>query len=103
MAADEYLRPEAVDKGSGAEVVMTGITAYMGHEDRHPSALEELMMGVLETDVLSVTVAMDTDKRLEGCYLIGRSESASEVSGMPYLVHRLEELLELWAEYSVSV
>lgn len=103
MAADEYLGPEAVDKGSGAKVIMTGITAYMGHEDRHPSAFEELMMGVLQTDVLSVTVAVDADKGFESRYPVCCSKPAAEVSGMPYLIYRSEKFLELFVEYSVSV
>lgn len=103
MPADEHLRPETVDQGSGSKVIMPGISSYVHHQYGHPSALEELVVRIIHADVLTVAVPIYSDQRFEGCYLFCSGEAAAEVSGMPDLVHGLEELLELWAEYSVSV
>ena len=49
-----------------------------------------------------VTVAVDTDQRLESGNVLSALKS-SEIPRMPDLVHRLQELPHILSEHSVSV
>jgi hypothetical protein len=53
--------------------------------------------------VIVVTVSGNANKRLEGRDFLCGLETASEIAGMPNLVHRSEELAELLAEYAMRI
>ena len=82
---------------------MPRISADVHHQYGHPTALKELMVRIFHPDILPVAVAVYTDQRLEGRYLLCSLQSPSEIPGMPYLVDRLEELPERVAEDSVRI
>ena len=96
MSADKYLWSDAVYQGSGAKVIMTRISPYMHHEDGHSATFEGLMMWIIHTDVLAITVPIDADQRLERGDFLCCLKSSSEISGMPDLIHRFKEFLELF-------
>lgn len=103
MAADEYMWVKPVNESSSPKVVMPRVSADVGHEDRHTAAFEEFVVRVVQTDILSVTIAVNSDKRFESSNGSRCGHASSEVSCMPNLVYRFEKFLELVAEYSVGV
>ena len=60
-------------------------------------------MGVFQTQVLAVAIAVDPDQRLERRNLMRRLHSPSEVPGVPYLVHRFQELPERLVKNPVRI
>lgn len=96
MTTYENLWPEAVYQGSGSEVIMAGIASDVHHQHGHPSAFEELVVREIHPYILTVTVSINAHKRFERSYLLSSLEASAEISGMPYLVHRLKKFLELF-------
>lgn len=103
MAADEDVRPVGVNQGQSTEIVMVRRTSDVYHQDFLPLHLKELILRIFEADILTVAVAGNAHKGLECLNLFGETESATEISCMPYHVHRLEEFPEAFAECAVGV
>ena len=57
----------------------------------------------LHPDVLSVAIAVDSDQRFEGSYLLCCLQSPAEIPGMPDLVDWLQKCLDVRGENPVSV
>ena len=81
---------------------MAGIAPDMGHIDVDVLHLEEEVFGVLQTDDVVVDVAVNSPQRLEGCELFSGFD-VSDVTGMPNLVHVLEEIKDLRDDGPVCV
>lgn len=96
MSANKYLRFETVYQCSGAKIIMTRIPSYMHHEHGHPATFEGLVMWIVHTDILTVTVPVNTDKRFECCNFLRSMKPSSEIPGVPDLIHRFKEFLELF-------
>jgi hypothetical protein len=60
-------------------------------------------MRVFQAEVLTVAIAVETDQRLERRNLMRSLHSPAEVPGVPYLVHRLQELPERLVENPVRI
>ena len=103
MPADEKVRVVTLDESPRADVVMPRITPDMGHQHLHPAAFEILMSGINGADILPVAVPVNSHKRLEIRELLGEFSIPAEVSGVPELLHRLQEFAELIGEESVRV
>lgn len=95
MATYEYIRLITVYKFTGSRVISARIASDMGHQYLHAFTFKEAMKRMNETKVMIVTVSGNARKRLEGGYLFSQFHSPTEVAGMPYPVHRFEELAEL--------
>lgn len=103
MAADEDIRTVTVYHRPHIQRIMSGIAADMGHQHLQSFAVEKLDKRAFETYLMRITVAIDAYQRLEGRKLMDEFDSAAEITGMPYLVHRLEKFTELAAEHSVGI
>ena len=103
MTAHKDVRPVFVYQRFGTGVIPPGVPADMGHQDLHALAFEEAVERVFETQVMVVAVARNAHQRLEGGYFLCHIHPPSEISGMPYLVDRLEELPELRVKDSVGI
>lgn len=102
MPADEKIGPVLVYKGAGSRIVSSGIATDMGHQDLYPFTSEKLEERIVETYIVSVAVAVHPFQRLE-CRDCFRHLHTSEIPGMPYLVHRIEEAAERGVENPVRV
>ena len=112
MSANEYVRVEQIDKFLGKLVVqrplgvVSPVTAaaetYVGHQNPKPLALESLVPGIYLPDVQAVAVAVDSDQGLECLDLRGTRQSP-EITGMPDLVHRFEELFHIRGKGAVGI
>lgn len=103
MAAYEYVRPVFVDEFSCPGVIASRVAADMGHQHLHALTFEEAVHGVGEAKVIIVAVARDSDQRLELRDLRRQIHASSEISGMPDLIDRSEEFLELRVEDPVCI
>ena len=103
VTADKDIWPELVDQGSGPGIVSARITADVSHQNLHSLTFETPVKRVSEPQVMIVTIACHPDKRLVGGHFLCKLQSASEVSGMPDLIHRIEEFTELRAEHAMRV
>ena len=95
MATYEYIRLITVYKFTGSRIISARIASDMGHQDLHAFTFKEAMKRMNESKVMIVTVSGNACKRFEGSYLFSQFHPPTEVTGMPYPVHRFEELAEL--------
>ena len=103
MTAYEYVRPVFVDEFSCPGVIASRVAADMCHQHLHALTFEEAVHGVCEAKVVIVTVARDSDQRLELRDLRRQIHASSEISCMPDLIDRSEEFLELRVEDPVCI
>ena len=103
MTAHEYVRAVMVYKLSSLRIISIRVTAHMGHQDLHGFTFEESVLRMLETKVMVITIACNTYQRLKFRYFRRQVHSTAEITGMPYLVYRLQKVAELTVEYTVSV
>lgn len=103
MTAYEYIGTIPVYQDTCLYVISPRITSYMGHKNLHPLAFKETVQRVYETKVVVIAIAGNTDNRLEGGQLFSQVHASAEITGMPYLVHRLKKLAELPAEYAMRI
>jgi hypothetical protein len=75
----------------------------MDHQHLHTPALEKTVKRMDEAQRMIVAIACYTDKRLECCDFLSQLHASSEISCMPYLIHRLEEFPELRVKHSVRI
>ena len=92
MPAYEDVRMVPVYESPCPRVITARIATDMNHQHFHTAAVKKQMVRIVETDILAVAVAINAFQRLEGRNLL-RSLQPAEVSGMPYLIHRLQEIL----------
>ena len=85
------------------DIISSGISADMGHQNLHTLTLEKTMKRVDEAEVVIVTIAGDTCQRLETGNLCSKIHPPAEIPGMPYLIDRFKKLLEAIIKYSVCV
>ena len=102
VPADKQVRPVLVYQGSGPGVISPGIPPDMDHQDLHPATAEQLVHGIVHTDVIAVYIAVDTPQRLE-CGDCLRGLQRAEIPGMPDFVDRLQEVHERPVECPVRV
>ena len=103
MPAYKYIRAVLFDEFPCTCIVSAGISSYMGHQNLKTFAHEETMKRMIEAKAVIVTIACNTDQRLEGSHFLSKVKSSTEISGMPYLVHRFEEISELCGKHPVSI
>ncbi len=103
MPAHENLRTTGLYQGLSPEIIMPGVSPDMGHKYRHTPALEKLVPGVVEPDVTAVTVPINPHEGFEGSDGCREFSIPAEIPGVPELVHRIEELAELFVEDAVRV
>ena len=103
MSAYEYIRTVSVYQFTGARVIASGVSADMSHQHLHSLTFKETVQRMNVTQVVVVTIARNTYQRLETAYFLCQFHSPAKISGVPYLVHGLEEVLELPAEDAVRV
>ena len=103
MAAYEYVRPVFVDEFSCPGVIASRVAADMGHQHLHALTFEEAVHGVCEAKVVIVTVARDSDQRLELRDFLRQAHASSEISCMPDLIDRSKEFPELRVEDPVCI
>ena len=103
MSTYENVRPIAVDKLFCTMIIPPGIASYMGHQHFETFTFEESVKGMVIAERLVVAVAGYADKRLEGGHAGRQIHASAEVSGVPDLVNRPEELLELRVEDSMRI
>ena len=82
--------------------VMAGITSDVGHIDVDILHVEILVGRVLHPDDMVVNVAVHGPERLEVSQGLGRLDAA-DITGVPQLVHVLEEVEKLWHEGAMCV
>lgn len=103
MPADKDSGSEALDKRLCVKVIMSGGSAYVGHQHTHSPAFEMLERRIQTPGRTSVAVAVNSDNRLE------RTDSAAEIlvatpiAGVPDAVNRREEAFEFGIKDPVSV
>lgn len=103
MSAYEQIRPVTVYKLSCPRVITSRIAADMNHQHLQPLTFEEPVKRMGESETMVVTVAGDSQQRLERSNLAGKIKPSTEVSCMPYLVDRFQKITELLVEHTVSV
>lgn len=103
MTADKEVRTVSVHKFTRTWIIFSGISAYMGHQHLHALAFEKAVQRMNIAQFMVITVAGHADKGLELRQLSGQFHAAAEISGMPYLVNRLEELPELRVKDSMRI
>jgi hypothetical protein len=103
MAAYEYVGTILIYQLTGLGIIPSRIPAHMGHKDLHAFALEETVERMFEPKGVIVTVAGDSDQRLELRDFGGHVHAAAEISGVPYLIDRLKECLETVVEDTMGV
>lgn len=103
MSAYEYIGTVSVHQFTGSGIITSGVSAYMGHKHLHPFTFKETVQRMDKPQVVIVAVACNSYKRLETAYFFRQLHSPAEVTCMPYLVHGLEEVLELPAEDAVCI
>jgi hypothetical protein len=75
----------------------------MGHQHFHALAFEETMQGMVKAQVMIITIARYSDKRLEFRNLLRQVHSSAKIPRMPDLVHRLKKFTELLTEHPVRI
>ena len=103
MAADENIRLVAVNQLQCIPVVFPGIAADMGHKNLHSLALEKTVDGMFVAEVEIVAISRHTHQRLELGNDRSKGEPSSEITGVPYLVDRFEEVAKWSIKNSVGV
>lgn len=103
MTAHEDVRLILVYQRFGTDVIPSGISSDMGHQDLHALAFEEAVERVFEAQVMVVAVSCDSQKRFEPRYLGGHFHAAAEIPRMPDLVDRLQEFPDAGVEDTVGV
>lgn len=103
MSADKDIGMEFINEFPGTDIIASGIAPYMDHQHLESLAFKESVHRMNESELMVVAVAGNAKKRLEGSHLLGKSKAATEVAGMPDLVHRFKEAAEFGAEDTVGV
>ena len=103
MAADENIRLVAVNQLKRIPVVFPGIAADVCHKDLHPLALEKTVDGMFVAEVEIVAISRHTHQRLELGNDRSKGEPSSEITGVPYLVDRFEEVAKWSIKNSVGI
>ena len=103
MSTDKDIGMKFVNKFPGTDIIASGVASDMDHKYLETLALKESVHRMNESEFVVVAVAGNAHKRLECGHLLGQSKAATEVAGMPYLVHRLKEGAEFGAEDTVGV
>ena len=75
----------------------------MGHKDLHPLALKKAVDGMLVAEVEIVAISRHPHQRLELGNDRGKGEPSPEITGVPYLVNRLEEVAKWSIKDSVGI
>ena len=112
MAADEYVRAVQLQKVLREYVILRpfGVIgpvtptsqADVGHQDPKTLTFEMGVAWIDLTDVLAVTIAMDSNQRLER-FNQGRTGKGAEIASMPNLIHRFKKGLHIRCEDSMGV
>ena len=81
---------------------MSGIPAYMGHIHVHVFHVEKQVLWETQSHHMVVDVAMNRTERLEGFKSL-RGLDVPDVAGVPYLIHVLEEVIDLRDDYAMRI
>ena len=103
MTADKDIRAKFVYQFPCPRVISARIASDMGHQHFHALAFEETMQGMLKAQVMIITIARYSDKRLEFSNLLRQVHSSAKIPRMPDLVHRLKKFTELLTEHPVRI
>ncbi len=103
MSADEYIWSVALYKCPRLVVIPARPASYVYEQNLLAFPLEASVFWVIDADVLSVTVAIYPYKWLKCGNTVYEIDTSPEVSGMPDLIDRGEEVLEFLAEDPVSI
>ena len=102
MPAHEDVWMKFVYKSPCPRVIPARIASDMNHQHFHAAAVKKPVVRIVKPDILAVAVAVHTFQRLEGRNLL-RSLQSAEVSGMPYLIHRLQEILQRGIKQTMGI
>jgi hypothetical protein len=75
----------------------------MGHKHLQPFTFEEPVDRMCVAEIEVVAISRHPYKRLEGGNLLRQFHTSAEITGVPYLVHRLKEITELLVEHTVGI
>ena len=103
VATDKNIGAKFVYQPAGPRIVSARITADMSHQNLQSLAFEEPVDRMFKTQIIVVAITGNTQQRLELRNLLGQVHSPAEISCMPDLINRLEEIPELRAEDSVRI
>ena len=103
MPAHEDIRLVCIQHRSDIKGIMPRRASDMSHQNLMTFAVEELHLRTVEAYFLGIAVPVNAYKGLECGDAVEKGDVAAEISGMPYLIDRSKEFLELGAEYPVGV
>lgn len=103
MPADKNIWMIAGYEVARLEVVFSGPSADVHHQNFLLLTHKTLVFRIHHTNILTIAVSVHSDERLKICNSVGEIDAPSEIPGVPDLVHRSQEILELLAENTVSV
>lgn len=102
MPADEQIRFVQADLRLGHFVVMVRIPADMGHQYGKAFTAERLKPGVYRPHIRPVDISENSPKGLEPGNLTCTFD-ATDITGMPYLVHTGQKIFKFRVESAVRV
>ena len=102
VSAYEDVRQVGVDELERLVVVPAWIASDVHHQHSSALTFHELCVRYPGTHLSTVAVAVDSLERFE-CRYLQQGLLVAEVPGVPYLIHRLEELFELVVEPAVCI
>lgn len=103
VPAYEYVRTILIYEFTSPRIIFPRISTYMRHQHLHTLTLKETMKGMGITEIIVVTIAGNTDQRLERGYPGCQVKAAPEVSGVPDLIDRSQKITEWFIKHTVSV
>lgn len=103
VPANENIRPVALYKLAGMEIIVSWVASYVGHKYGLPLTAEEAVQRIIEHQPPLVAIADDAHKWPERRDIGGSLISPSEVPGMPYFTARLQKLPECRVKTPVGI
>ena len=103
VPADEQSGLHLHYRPPGHLTVVAGISPDVGHQHFQPLAIEALKLREVVAGGIPVAVAMYPYHRLEVLDTLEESFIATQITGVPELIHGLQELAELGAENPVRI
>lgn len=103
MAAHENVRFVGIQHRGHIKGIMPGRSTDMSHQNLMAFAVEKLHLGAVEADFLCIAISVNPNERLERGNAVDKRNVAAKIAGMPDFIDRGKKVLELGAEYSVSI
>lgn len=103
VGVQKSLSPQIVHRPVRIKGPIAALTkAYVCHDYPHPLTIKVLERRIFLSNVKSIAVAVHSDKGFEGSDALGAFKSA-EVTGVPDLVNRFQELPHIVGEDTMGV